>query len=52
VLKKPGSYRLEKNHEMQGAQILRNKVYPEYVVVTKYKSRRSMGPYYIKIENR
>jgi hypothetical protein len=40
VLKKPGYYRLVKNDEMQGAQILRNEAYIEYVAVTKDEAQR------------
>ena len=34
-LRKPGRYRLVQNDEMQGAQILRNEAYIEYVAVTR-----------------
>jgi len=40
VLKKPGRCRLVKNDEMQGAQILRNEAYIEYVAVTKDEAQR------------
>ena len=39
-LKKLGCYRLVKNDEMQGAQIMRNEAYIEYVAVTRDEAQR------------
>ncbi len=39
-LKKAGCGRLLKNDEMQGAQILRNETYIEYVAVTRDEAQR------------
>jgi len=41
VLKKTVCFRLLKNDEMQGAQILRSEAYIEYVAVTKDEAQRS-----------